>query len=257
MHLQWHKGEMIMVDGVSNSSNSMGVYGQYGDYSELKTQTKTEGNTVIVTQKGEDGQSFSVSTPKLEAPTLSDYHADLASMGSFGATFGAAVLALIQEATSDIVSDSRAIIYVTHTQSAHLMEKQADKMRDQAIVTLVMGVVSGALQIAGGLFGAAKTSKALGSGLSDASLGLKNTQISAQQQIFNAVGGMVDSGAKAGQTFLEADIKRLEADQKRIDAFADQIKSITDSLNQTVNKALDTMSTISQNMIDANKRILG
>ena len=79
----------------------------------------------------------------------------------------------------------------------------------------------------------------------------------AKQQLFTATTGMLDSSAKAGQGFLDADIKRLEADQKRIDAFADQIKSITDSLNQTVSKALDTMSTISQNMIDANKRILG
>ena len=100
-----------MVDGVSNSNNSLGVYGDYGNYSDLKTQTKTDGNTVIINQIGEDGQSLSVSTPKLEAPTISDYHADLASMGSFGATFGAAVLALIQEATSDIVRDNRSIVY--------------------------------------------------------------------------------------------------------------------------------------------------
>ncbi len=246
-----------MVDGVSNSNNSLGVYGDYGNYSDLKTQTKTDGNTVIINQIGEDGQSLSVSTPKLEAPTISDYHADLASMGSFGATFGAAVLALIQEATSDIVRDNRSIVYEAQMQSADLMEKQADKMRDQAIVTLVMGIASGALQIAGGLFTAVKTGKALNSGLSDASLGLKNTQIAAKQQLFTATTGMLDSSAKAGQGFLDADIKRLEADQKRIDAFADQIKSITDSLNQTVSKALDTMSTISQNMIDANKRILG
>ena len=75
-------------------------------------------------------------------------------------------------------------------------------------------------------------------------------------QMTQGVGTLTSGIGTYFTTMMDAEIKNMEADQKRMEAFADQIKSINESFRQTVQSAIETSRTISQGMVETNKRIL-
>lgn len=278
----------INVNGTTVNGST--GYVPVDDTTAVNSQKGVSGTTSDTTIPAAKDQTGSASDkPPLREPNGSALTADNLS-SALGATlsFGALALALIQQSTSELVRDNREIAYEAGMDSADQLEKQADKMRQQATVQLVCGVLQGALQIAGGLYQSISTAKNLNESLklqnelksqqpkelSEMSEGerlnfsseqnkinqqmeLKNTKANAIGQLFTNTGSLVQGIGKSIETYIEADIKDIEARQKRLDTFREQIQSITESLQDTVKQALSSMSTISQSMVESNKRILG
>ena len=86
----------------------------------------------------------------LEARDVSFSRESLESANTVCASFLGSVLALIQDMTSDMIRDNRQIVYESQMMSADTMEKQADKMRDAALISLVTGICLGVFQIGAG-----------------------------------------------------------------------------------------------------------
>ncbi len=244
---------------MSLNINGLGTSGVYS--SSGVEQTEQTGSQGRVGKSGGDqipgagSLGSSSAQVQLEAPRGS---INLAGVGGACASLGASVMAIIQQATSDMVRDNREVSYAAGMQSAEMMEKQADKMRDMAKVQLACAIIQGGLQIAGGLFQGIMSGKGIADAkMTESQKALFNTKISCFGQIFGAAGTFTEGISKNLTTGYEADIKDLEAEQKRIDAYADQVKSITESLQQTVSQAISSLQTISQSMVETNKRILG
>ena len=170
------------------------------------------------------------------------------------ASFGAQIMVMIQQATAEMIRDNREVTYQADMDKADLTEQQAKTMRDQAIAQIVLGVLSGTVQIAGGLFQAAASGYAM---QHSADLALSNTKITGIGQIFSASSNLIETANKSAQTFLEADIKDLEAKKERLDAMSEQVKSITDSMQQTLHQSIDSLQMIATGMVETNKKILG
>ena len=198
------------------------------------------------------------SIPSLQAGTVPATHSNLTTSLGATASVGAMIMALIEETMSEQVRANREMTYASQMQSADLMEEQSDKMKQQATVKLICSVVSSTVSLAAGAAQAGVSLSSTGNAaLSEADKILKSGFAQSLNQAIGSVGSAIQAGGEFNSTMVDAQIKQLEADQKRIDAFTDQVKSITESLNSVVRKAIDTSSSLSQNMIEANKRILG
>lgn len=296
-------------------------YGYTNEVNDIERQTKTARSSAPggspVPEAGDQGGATAdrppLSAPDSKALTLNNLHGALDATLSFGAM----AMALIQESTSELVRDNREITYQAGMQSADLLEEQADKMREQATLQFVCGIIQGVMQIGSGIFQAYSAGKSLDNSLkalpstpnqpnqpaqggnapaqsgSSGTTGstetsqpaeskldkklrlaelkhqnaeidrqnnidsLRSQKIGGMASVVTGLGSLAQSIGKGMETRIEADIKDLEAQQKRVDTYREQIQSITESLQDTVRQAISTMSTISQNMVESNKRILG
>lgn len=199
------------------------------------------------------------------------------------ASFFGSVLALIQQTNSQLLRDNREISYEAQMQVSDSLDKQANTMRDKAVVSLVTGIVQGGLQIAGGLSQMTASIKAASEILKavPAAEGLNRSQTLLQAlsdpvqgkafsdllQQANGIGaatsqmmqGAGNTANALGSYFAaqkDADLQEEQANQKRLEAFAEQIKSINEAFKQTVEAAIENSKSISQSMVETNKRIL-
>ncbi len=175
-------------------------------------------------------------------------------------SFAAEVLAAIQESTSEMIRDNRMISYEAKMESADSLVDQAEQMRKQANYILCFGIASGALSIAGSLASISVSAVSMGNyaslGKSNEWLGSMNSIAGSTEKLASSTGSMIDSIGSFYQKGCEATISELQAEAERKDALAEQIDSINSSLQETVQKAIDTLSSITQSMNEARKYIL-
>lgn len=196
-------------------------------------------------------------TPRLAAPVTALNAESLTESSSLTASFGAKIMVLIQQATSEMIRDNREVTFKAGMDKADLMEEQADLQREQAVAQLATSIISGTIQIASGMFQIKSSTGTLNSSLSETQKSLLNTKTTGISQLFSASSNLVEGIGKSIQTFYEADIKDLEAKQQRLSTMSDQVKSITESMQQTLQQSISTLQTIAQSMSETNKRILG
>lgn len=237
---------MIRVNGNEKTS----FYGNVGSDNNINTNN----NSAIPGAQGKDADSI----PNLHGNGLSFNSSDLGSSMVAMASAGATILALISQTLAEQVRENRNMTYEAQMQSADLMEKQASEMRKQATIKFACSIVSNVISLASSGIQMGMSIKIAGnSALSDAQKMAQSAAVTAFEQATKSVTGFIQAGGEYGAALVDSGLKELEADQKKIDAFADQVKSITESLQSVVQRSIDTSSTISQGMIEANKRILG
>ena len=251
--------------------------------STTKTQGSTKATIVPEVPTDTTGATQSLEDkPRLSTPNPSStdatYQAQVLS-GSYVAlaSLGANVMALIEQAYAEMAKDNREIRHTTQELAIDQMEKQADTMREKAIVQLVLGVVSGAMSIAGGLMqgiSAGQTIKARTDFMND--VGASNisqlTQKQTQQLQLNTAqagakmdawgksvggtGGALGQISQAVGGIYDSEIKLQEANQKTLEAQADRIKDVIDSLEQAIRKAIDTSTSLAQSSNETLRHIL-
>lgn len=292
----------MTIGSIGDQVYTGGVAGPYGLDAEQTRVAGAKGQNVGMVPPANVSGVDTEQKAALNPPSGSYTSASLSSANGACASFFGSVLAMIQEMASDLVRDNRQIAYDSQMMAADSMESQADKMRDKAVVSLVTGVIQGALQIAGGAvqFGmsvkglsdiskmsnSAKAADAASDAATDTAKAASKSKDNLLTRAFNAlrdpqsgkmagdylqnlnnlgmavgqmsqgIGGLTGGVGSYLTTMMDAEIKEMEADQKRMEAFADQLKSINESFRQTVQSAIETSRTISQSMVETNKRIL-
>lgn len=274
----------------------MGIMGAMEDVNDTNTSRGTNAtNASTAINRASNNVGMSAVVPQVNLSLLSErvelnrgavtnYSAESLSQAHAAcASFFGSVLALIQQTTSELHRDNRELSYQAQMQAADSLDKQAETMRDKAVINLVTGIVQGGLQIAGGMAQMASSikaaadvykavppaegvsrSQALLQALSDP---VQGSALSSYMQHINNYGssiGQMMQGAGATANALgsffatqkDADLQAEQANQKRLEAFAEQLKSINESFNQTVQAAIETSKSISQSMVETNKRIL-
>lgn len=220
----------------------------------------------------------------LNPPAVSNFSSEsLSSAGAACSSFFGSVLALIQQTNSEMLRQNMELGYEAQMQAADSIEKQADTIRDKAVISLVTGIVQGGLQIAGGAVQMAASVRAASQVLkaAPAADGLTRNQAlmqalqdpvkgkvfgdmmqqingkgSSMSQMLQGAGTATNAIGSYFAAQKDAELQEEQADQKRLEAFADQIKSINESFRQTVQSAIETSRSISQGMVETNKRIL-
>lgn len=93
--------------------------------------------------------------------------------------------------------------------------------------------------------------------MASATLQARTARTQAIGQIISTVAQLTGSGNEYAGAHYDSELKKEEAGQQKVQAYAEQIESITQSLQDSVQKAIETMSAVSQSMVEANRRILG
>jgi hypothetical protein len=173
-------------------------------------------------------------------------------------SLGSTMLALIQECSSEqrrAAADQRAI----QTElTVDKIEEQAGEMRSKAITSLVTGIVSGALSIAGGIASVGMASATLNTpNLRDAQIMAKNTLTQGVSGIFSGSSQLVGTIGQGVTGFMDADIKQMDAQIERIRATTDTLKMLEDGLKELIQKTQSSMDAIQANMNQTRTRILG
>ncbi|MDR2934635.1 MAG: type III secretion system translocon subunit SctB [Candidatus Adiutrix sp.] len=196
-----------------------------------------------------DGQKLSFNEmPALAKPGL-DYFIDI--LGEGGLSPGAAVMALITKDAAEQRKANKEMINLQTEEVVANIEEQASEMRNKAAVQLVMGVVSGAVNIAGGIV-------SLGIGMKGGNdLKMVSQQMAATGSIFQGVSGALGAVGQSTGTFMDANIKELEAKAERLKADRDILKEFNNSWSDLIQKTLSASDAIQQGMNQARAKILG
>jgi hypothetical protein len=204
-----------------------------------------------------EGESPDLQKPKQDGSETMTNLKTFFSGFDASASLGAAVMSLITKNASEQRQVNKEIKAATSEATAQSIEEQAKEMKEKAIIQLVLGVVSGAITIAGGAATAGRAGAAATSGLSDGTATLTNTKIGAQQQAYGGAASIVDTVSQFVGTKYDAKIKELEAETERSRASVDSLKDFNDSLTELIRKCLDTAQSMADNTNQARAKILG
>jgi len=215
-----------------------------------------------------DGKSFNealtlidASLPELAAPIM---ERDITSYTA-GAlpSFGSNYMALITELAADQrkqTADQKAL--QTEMLISNI-EEQADKIRTKAALELTASVITGATQIASGIFTVAKVSSGMAGSQNMSAKQLNaqaltvTTKVGAQSGAITGAGTILSGAFTFGSTMVEAESKELEADAERIRAMQDLLDRQDQALHELIQKSLSTQETIQQNINQTRTKILG
>ncbi|MDR2450680.1 MAG: type III secretion system translocon subunit SctB [Candidatus Accumulibacter sp.] len=215
----------------------------------------------LLLEADKTGQSFDQaaeqvgkSLPRLAPPN----GADTARIAEFGMlpSPGALVMSLVTKFASEQREQNREVRHAMTEELVESMHDEADKMREMAAIQLAMGIVSGALTIAGG---------AIQTGFAASALKTTDT---AQSQAINtkgqgisqAGGGFAGIAKAVGDyygTMYQAEIKEMQADQEKMREMRDSLKDLDESLKELIQKSLSAQDSIQQAQNQARAKILG
>jgi len=175
-------------------------------------------------------------------------------------SFGSNYMALI----TDIAAEQRKQTADQKALQTELLisniEEQADNIRTKAALELTAGIISGATQIASGVFTSVGVAKGMSGASGEAFTGTAmtvTTKVQAQAGAIGGAGNIVSSAFSFGASMVEAGSKELEADAERIRATQDMLNRMDDALHELIQKSLSTQDAIQQNMNQTRQRILG
>ncbi len=175
-------------------------------------------------------------------------------------SFGSNYMALITEIAAEQrkqTADQKAL--QTELLIANI-EEQADNIRTKAALELTAGILSGATQIASGVFTTVGVGRGMKGVSGDAFTGTAmtvTTKVQAQAGAIGGAGSIVSSAFTFGAGMVEAGGKELEAEAERIRATKDMLDRIDDALHELIQKSISTQDAIQQNMNQTRQRILG
>jgi hypothetical protein len=172
------------------------------------------------------------------------------------ASLGAVVMSLITKDAAEQRKINKEIKAAEAESTAQSIEEQAKEMREKAIIQLVLGVVSGAVTIAGGAIAAGKAGSALTKNLDPGAAALTNTKIGAEQQAYGGVATITNAVSQFVGTKYDAKIKDLEAKEQRSRSTVENLKDFNDSLTELIRKTIQTAESIADSTNQARSKIL-
>jgi hypothetical protein len=193
--------------------------------------------------------------------------------------------ALIMSVTTQYAAEQRQrnqeLMWKETEAIAQSMKDQAREMRNAAVTQLVLGCVSGAVQIGMGVMqmgmgaAAAKNATAAANKAAEAAGGAgtpagskafseaftsammtANMNIGAAGQIGGGFGRMIDAGGQYVGTQMQARVKEMEAGQETMRAMRDAIKNLDESLRELIRKSLAAQNDLQTSTNQARPRIL-
>ena len=199
--------------------------------------------------------------PELPAPIM---ERDITSYAA-GAlpSFGSNYMALITELSADQrkqTADQKAL--QTEMLISNI-EEQADKIRTKAALELTASVITGATQIASGIFTTAKVSAGMAGAQNmtarqvNAQAMTVTTKVQAQAGAITGAGTIASGAFTFGASMVEAESKELEAEAERIRATQDLLDKQDQALHELIQKSISTQDTIQQNINQTRTKILG
>mgnify|MGYP007069936615 CR=1 FL=1 len=192
------------------------------------------------------------SLPQLENPVTKPNYPVLTTMPSPGAS----VLALLTDITNEqrkITSDAR--IESTKVLVAKMRE-EADTIREKATAQLIMGLVSGTIQIAGGITTAGMSGSALKNGLAGEQLAAKNNLIQGVGQVFSGTSKIMDTVSNSYGLYKDAEIVTIKSDEEQVREMRERMSQLDESMRQLINRTNSTIDSIVQSSQQARNKIL-
>jgi hypothetical protein len=198
-----------------------------------------------------------LSPPAAGGSSDSSQLAGLLSDQGGSATLGGAIMALLTKSAAEQRKANKEVKAAEAESIAKTMEAQAKEMKEKALVQLILGIVSGAITVIGGLVTAGRAGAAMGSNMSAGDAALYNAKIGGQSQAFGGTASMVDSVSQYVGTMYDVEIKKMDAQIERSRANVEALKDFNESLTELIRKCLDTQLTMAENANQARSRILG
>jgi cysteinyl-tRNA synthetase len=271
------------MSGISNITQAPGFDRQL--YENLIQQAKTEKVDTglvdsLLLQAINKGKSFDQALalvgselPKLSNPTVASF-ALLKEWPGLPSP-GALIMSVTTEYAAEQRRQNQELMWAETEAIAQSMKDQADEMRKAAVTQLVLGCVSGAVQIGVGAvqvgMGAAAAkqataaaNQALKDGLDKAGANQAFSNVMTKANInTGAVGSMgtgaakmIDAGGQYVGMQMQARAKEMEADQEKMRAVRDSIKNLDETLRELIRKSLAAQNDIQASTNQARTRIL-
>ena len=180
------------------------------------------------------------------------------TIDSFAATAtpGSAIMALLTKNAAEQRQINKEVKAAEAESIAQTIEKQADEMREKALIQLILGVVSGAVTIAGGAFTAYKSGVALGQGLDAGQAALTNAKISGYGQAFQGSSSILGTVSQYIGTKYDAKIKEMDASIERSRSNVESLKDFNEARNELIRKSLSTAEAMQESANQARSKIL-
>jgi hypothetical protein len=193
--------------------------------------------------------------PKTEVPsaaTLKGYLEDFEGTASLAAC----VMFLLTKNAAEQRQANKEIKAAEAEATAQAIEDQAKEMREKAIIQLVLGIVSGAITIAGGAIAAGKAGAGIGQNMDSGQASLYNTQIGGEQQAIGGVANIANTFSQFIGTEYDAKIKELEAKAERSRSTVETLKDFNEALDEMIRKTIQTAEAIAESANQARSKIL-
>ena len=186
---------------------------------------------------------------KLSAAITSDFVAI--------ASPGAAIMALLTENAADQRQINKELKAAQSESTAQLIESQADDLREKAVIQLALGIVSGAISIAGGIVTASKAVIALNSTDTSKNFAMQtNAKLNAESQAYQGGSSLASTVSTFFGTKIDAKIKETDATIERSRSNVESLKDINEALTELIKKALSSAEAIQESANQARSKIL-
>jgi hypothetical protein len=172
-------------------------------------------------------------------------------------TPGAAVMALITKNAAEQRQINKNIKAAEAEEVAKTIEEQAEEMKKKAVLQLVMGCISGAVSIAGGLCTACRAGSALGAKMESGQAMLKSTQLGGEQSAWQGLSTIFSTVSQYYGTVYDANIKEMDAKIERTRSGIDALKDLNEALTDLIRKSLQTSESVQESSNQARAKILG
>ncbi len=129
-------------------------------------------------------------------------------------------------------------------------------MRTKAVTQCVLGLASGCLTIAGGLYQGVASTRALNSGLDGAQLMARSAAIQGYGQVYGGGSKLIDAASQFAGTWMDAKNVELKGDQEEIRMMRERLESLDQSMKELIQKVNQTNESIVQSTREMRNRIL-
>jgi hypothetical protein len=190
--------------------------------------------------------------PALSNPVTQSVQVNYSMLPSLGAMANAAI--------TDTANDQRKMASDARIEANKAIVAKIDEevkaMKVKAYTQLIMGIVSGSLQIGSGLYQAGAAGSALKSNMDTNQLGATNIIIQGKAGAIGGVGKLIDSGSQFAGTIIDAQITDLHKDQEQLRQMRDRMESLDASLKELIQKGNQTSEAIVQSSREMRNRLL-
>ena len=201
---------------------------------------------------------------------------------------GALIMSVVTEYAAEQRQQNQELMWAETEAITQSMKDQAKEMRNAAVTQLVLGCVSGAVQItvgavqvAGGIYAAKSATTAANKAAEAATKGMDSTtaaynqahsqafsgtfaskltqaniHIGAVGQMGGGVAGMIGAGGQYVAADMQAKAKEMEADQEKMRAMRESIKNLDEGLRELIRKSLAAQNEIQASTNQARAKIL-
>ena len=170
---------------------------------------------------------------------------------------GALIMCVTTKLAAEQRQQNRELAWAETEAIVASMHSQAKEMRDQADTQLTLGIVSGAISIAAGIFQIAGSAVALGKAAGDMNkLQTYNNIVQGISGIMNNAAKITDAKSQYVGTMAQARIKDKDAEQEKMRAVRDSLRDLNEALRELIQKSLSAQNDIQASINQARTRIL-